>query len=81
MHRFTYTYRPPASKSRSKFPPTASSTMSFKRLDIYVYVYSYLYLFPSLAARYLEKKTRRFLDFFRAPSFLFPRVNLRLTRG
>ena len=24
-------------------------------------------LYPSLAARYLEKKTRRFLDFFREP--------------
>jgi len=35
---------------------------------------------PSLAARYLEKKTRRFFDYFRAPPFLFPRVNPRLTR-
>ena len=35
---------------------------------------------PSLAARYLEKKTRRFFDLFRAPPFLFPRVHPRLTR-
>ena len=34
----------------------------------------------SLAARYLEKKTRRFFDFFHAPPFLFPRVHPRLTR-
>jgi len=35
---------------------------------------------PSLAARYLEKKTRRFFDLSRAPPFLFPRVHPRLTR-
>jgi len=34
----------------------------------------------SLAARYLEKKTHRCLDLFRAPPFLFPRINPRLTR-
>ena len=33
----------------------------------------------SVAARYLEKKTRRFFDFFCAPPFLFPRVHPRLT--
>jgi len=35
---------------------------------------------PSLAARYLEKKTRRYVDCFRAPPFLFPRVHPRMTR-
>jgi len=30
---------------------------------------------PSLAARYLKKKTRRFFDYVRAPPFLFRRVN------
>jgi len=35
---------------------------------------------PPLAARYLEKKTRRFFDYFRAPPSLFPRVNPTLTR-
>ena len=34
----------------------------------------------SLAARYIEKKTRRFFDFFAPPPFLFPRVYPRLTR-
>jgi len=33
-----------------------------------------------LAARYLEKKPRRYFDFLRARPFLFPRVNPRLTR-
>ena len=36
---------------------------------------------PSLTARYLEKKTRRYFDFFAPPSpFLFPRVPPRFTR-
>jgi len=35
---------------------------------------------PSWAAKYLEKKTRRFVDFFCAPTSLLPRVNPRLTR-
>ena len=34
----------------------------------------------ALAARHLEKKTRRFSDFFCARPFLFPRVRPRLTR-
>ena len=34
----------------------------------------------SLAARYLEKKTRRCFDSFCTPLFLFPRVHPRLTR-
>jgi len=36
---------------------------------------------PSLAARYLEKKTRRLFFFFvAAPQFMFPWVNPTLTR-
>jgi len=34
----------------------------------------------SLAARYLEKKSRLVFDFFHAPPFLFPRIYPRMTR-
>ena len=52
-------------------------------LYIYIYTYTHTHIYIGLRvnpARYLEKKTRRFFYFFRAPPFLFPRVHPRLTR-